>query len=64
MLTIDDVKNMLKKAYGDAVVKFEQPLPTRLFVDIKREKVRDISREIITIGGRYLVSVGYDAIAR
>ncbi|MBN2079311.1 MAG: NADH-quinone oxidoreductase subunit C, partial [Spirochaetes bacterium] len=64
MLTIDDVKNKLKDAYGDAVVKFEQPLPTRLFVDIKREKVRDISREIIKIGGRYLVSVGYDAIAR
>ncbi len=64
MLTIDDVKNRLKKEYGDAVVKFEQPLPTRLFVDIKREKVREISREIIKIGGRYLVSVGYDAIAR
>ena len=64
MLTIDDVKKQLKDKYQAAVKNFEAPYSTRLFVDIDKSKVREISNEIIKMGGRYLVSVGYDNIAR
>jgi len=64
MLTIDDVKKQLKDKYQAAIKNFEHPYSTRLFVDIDKSKVREISNEIIKMGGRYLVSVGYDNIAR
>ncbi|OHD63967.1 MAG: NADH dehydrogenase [Spirochaetes bacterium RBG_13_51_14] len=64
MLTIEEVKTRLKNKYQSAVKKFEQPYGTRLYADIDKSKVREISNEIIGMGGRYLVSVGYDNIAR
>ena len=64
MRTIEDVKTQLIHKYGDAIKGFENPRDTRLFADIDRARVRDISNEIIAMGGRYLVSVGYDKIGR
>ncbi|RPI92050.1 MAG: hypothetical protein EHM32_09695 [Spirochaetales bacterium] len=61
---IEEIKNGLKKKFKDAVVAVEEQNPTRLFVDIKSAKVRQISNEIIAMGGRYLVSIGYDNISR
>ncbi|HOD14432.1 MAG: NADH-quinone oxidoreductase subunit C [Spirochaetes bacterium] len=64
MLTIEEVKSQLKNKYQSAIKNTEETYGTRLFVDIDKSKVRDISNEIIKMGGRYLVSVGYDNIAR
>jgi Ni,Fe-hydrogenase III large subunit/Ni,Fe-hydrogenase III component G len=64
MLTIDDVKSQLKNTFKDSIKGFEQPSGSRLFVDIDKNKVKDISNAIIAMGGRYLVSVGYDNISR
>lgn len=64
MRTIEEVKSQLINKYGDAIRGFDQPRDTRLFVDIDRARVKDISNEIIGMGGRYLVSVGYDNIGR
>ena len=61
---IEEIKNGLKKGFKDAVVSVEEQNPTRMFVDIKSAKVRDVSNAIVAMGGRYLVSVGYDNIAR
>lgn len=60
MLKIEDVKNQLKNKFKDAIVNFDESLKSRLFVDIKKEKIREISNEIIRLGARYLVSVGLD----
>ncbi len=64
MLTIDDVKKQLKDKYQAAIKNFDNPYSTQLFVDIDKSKVREIPNEIIKMGGRYLVSVGYDNIER
>lgn len=64
MLTIDDVKKQLKDTYQNGVKGFEQPYGTRLFVDVDRSRIREMSNDIIRMGGRYLVSIGYDNIAR
>ncbi len=64
MLTIDDVKKQLTDKYQGAIKDFNNPYSTQLFVDIDKAKVKEISNEVIKMGGRYLVSVGYDNIAR
>jgi Ni,Fe-hydrogenase III large subunit/Ni,Fe-hydrogenase III component G len=64
MPAIDAIKTTLKNKFKGAVTGFEEPYPTRLFVDIKREKVKEISDELIAMGARYLVSVGHDNRAR
>ncbi len=63
MPTKDQIIKTLKDRFGSAVIGSESPKPERLFVDIKSGKVRDISNELVAMGGRYLVSVGYDSIA-
>jgi Ni,Fe-hydrogenase III large subunit/Ni,Fe-hydrogenase III component G len=64
MLTIEEVKKQLKDKYQNSIKNFEQPYNTRLFVDVDKSRIRDVSNEVIKMGGRYLVSVGYDNIAR
>jgi len=60
----DDIKKSLTDSFKGAIVKMEQPIDSRLFVDIHKEKVREISNAIVKMGGRYQVSIGYDNIAR
>ncbi len=57
---IDTIKNRLKDKFKNDILGFEEPYKTRLFVDINKDKVREISNEIIAAGGRYQVSIGYD----
>ncbi|OHD72384.1 MAG: NADH dehydrogenase [Spirochaetes bacterium RBG_16_49_21] len=64
MLTIEEVKNKLSNRFKSAIIHFDHPLRSRLFVDIDKARVREISNEIVRMGGRYLVSIGYDNIAR
>ncbi len=64
MKALEQLKDTLKSKFGGNIIKFESPLDDRLFVDIKKEGVKGISKEIVDQGGRYLVSVGYDNISR
>lgn len=64
MNSLDRVLKILKDKYGSSIVNSESPVATRLFVDIKAGSVKDISNEIVALGGRYLVGIGHDNIAR
>lgn len=64
MHTTETIGTRLRETYGKAVEKIEQASGTRLFVDVARSRIRDVSNDIVTMGGRYLVSIGTDAIAR
>jgi Ni,Fe-hydrogenase III large subunit/Ni,Fe-hydrogenase III component G len=64
MKSLERVLNVLKDKYGKSIVSSESPAASRLFVDINVDKVKDISNEIVALGGRYLVGIGHDNIAR
>ncbi len=64
MNSLERVLKVLKDKYGKSIVNSESPAASRLFVDIKVDKVKDISNEIVALGGRYLVGIGHDNIAR
>lgn len=64
MPSIDQVKKDLKEKFKSAVKGFETPLETRLFVDVDKKHIRAVCNTVIEMGGRYLVSIGYDNIAR
>ena len=64
MNSLERVLKVLKDKYGKSIVSSESPAASRLFVDIKVDKVKDISNEIVALGGRYLVGIGHDNIAR
>ncbi|HOP63108.1 MAG TPA: NADH-quinone oxidoreductase subunit C [Spirochaetota bacterium] len=64
MNSLEQVLKTLNDKFGGSITGHETPLPTRLFVDIKAENVREISNEVVALGGRYLVGIGYDNIAR
>lgn len=64
MRTPEAIRTRLKEAAGDRIESFEQPRGTRLFVDVARAGIRDVANEVVKMGGRYLVSVGADNIAR
>lgn len=60
-VTVESLKNALVEKFGKYIGKAEILYGgTQLFIDIKREIVREISNEIIAKGGRYLVSIGND----
>jgi Ni,Fe-hydrogenase III large subunit/Ni,Fe-hydrogenase III component G len=64
MNSLERVLKVLKDKYGKSIVNSESPAASRLFVDIQVDKVKDISNEIVALGGRYLVGIGHDNIAR
>ena len=64
MPQIEELKNRISNKFKDALIGVDQTCATQLFFDIKKEKVRDICNELIALGGRYLVSTGYDNIER
>ncbi|PKL15945.1 MAG: Fe-S-binding domain-containing protein [Spirochaetae bacterium HGW-Spirochaetae-5] len=64
MNSLERVLKVLKDKYGKSIVSSESPAASRLFVDIQVDKVKDISNEIVALGGRYLVGIGHDNIAR
>ncbi|TAL32199.1 MAG: Fe-S-binding domain-containing protein [Spirochaetes bacterium] len=64
MATIQALTDQLKKKFANAVTGVENPEATQLFIDIKKDKVREICNEVIAQGGRYLVSVGTDYLAK
>jgi Ni,Fe-hydrogenase III component G len=60
MLTIDNLNEKLKELFSGTIIKTEKQLGNRLFIDIPRQNIREFSRKIIELGGRYQVSIGYD----
>ncbi|MCU0848936.1 MAG: NADH-quinone oxidoreductase subunit C [Spirochaetes bacterium] len=64
MKAAENISKKLKDRFGASVVKTESPYDSRLFVEIKKEAVKEISNELIALGARYLVGVGYDSIKR
>ena len=64
MKALEQLKDELKGKFNNEIIKFETPIDDRLFIDVKKEGIKGISKEIFDRGGRYLVSVGYDNIAR
>lgn len=64
MATIEALTGQLKSKFKNNIVGVENPSPSQLFVDVKKEKIREISNEIIAAGGRYMVSVGNDNLAK
>lgn len=64
MPSIEQVKNHLTEKFSDKVTGVEKPMESRLFIDVDKSIIRQMSNEIIDQGGRYLVSTGYDNIER
>ncbi|HOO72154.1 MAG TPA: NADH-quinone oxidoreductase subunit C [Spirochaetota bacterium] len=64
MKALEQLKDELKSKFNNDIIKFETPIDDRLFIDVKKEGIKGISKEIFGRGGRYLVSIGYDNIAR
>lgn len=58
------LEEKLKSQFQDSILKTESPIPNALFIDVKREAIKGIANAVKAEGGRYLVSVGYDNIAR
>ena len=46
----EEILKVLKEKYKGAVTGSDSPARNRLFVDIKKEKVREISNEIVGLG--------------
>jgi Ni,Fe-hydrogenase III large subunit/Ni,Fe-hydrogenase III component G len=64
MLNIEQIKKQLKDKYQNSVKNYEQLNNFSLFIDIEKDRIREISNEIIKMGSRYLVSIGYDNIQK
>jgi Ni,Fe-hydrogenase III large subunit/Ni,Fe-hydrogenase III component G len=64
MNIIESTKLFLMDKFKDSIISSETPVDKTLFVDIKKEAVRDVSKAMISRGARYLVSVGYDNIKK
>ncbi|HQO01673.1 MAG TPA: NADH-quinone oxidoreductase subunit C [Spirochaetota bacterium] len=60
MPAIDNILKQLNEKFSADIIGTETPNERRLFVDIKPDRVRDISNEMIVLGGRYMVSIGTD----
>jgi Ni,Fe-hydrogenase III large subunit/Ni,Fe-hydrogenase III component G len=64
MKELEQLKNSIKDRFNNSIEVMETAHENRLFVDVKKENIQDISSYIKDQGGRYLVSIGYDNIKR
>jgi len=64
MKVLEQLNETLKNRFKDSIQNSESPQDNRLFLDIKKESVRDVCNAVIEQGGRYLIGVGYDNISR
>jgi Ni,Fe-hydrogenase III large subunit/Ni,Fe-hydrogenase III component G len=64
MPRIDEIKQQVANKFTDVNINVDQPRSTQFFIDIEKEKIRDVCNALVAMGGRYLVSVGYDNIDR
>jgi Ni,Fe-hydrogenase III large subunit/Ni,Fe-hydrogenase III component G len=64
MKAMDQIAESLRSGLGASIRGVESPRPDRLFVDVERASIRPAARMLMGLGARYMVSVGYDEIAR
>lgn len=64
MDAIARIEKELRGLFGADLEGAESPGPTRLFVDVDRRVLRAASNALAGLGGRYMVGIGYDEIAR
>ena len=64
MDAIARIEKELRGRFGADVKGAESPGPTRLFVDVDRRVLRAVSNALAGLGGRYMVGIGTDEIAR
>ena len=58
------IETELRGRLGADLKGAASPGPARLFLDVDRKGLRAASRALAGLGGRYMVGVGYDEIAR
>jgi len=58
------IETELRGRCGADLKGTESPNPARLFVDVDRRALRPAAKALIGLGGRYMVGIGYDEIAR
>jgi Ni,Fe-hydrogenase III large subunit/Ni,Fe-hydrogenase III component G len=64
MNVLDRIETELKGRLGAGLERTESPGPARLFVDVDRSALRAAAKALIDLGGRYMVGIGTDEIAR
>ena len=58
---LEDVIERLRGLLGDSLADWKRPLPTRVFVTVRREDVREAGRMIFEdIGARFVTATGSD----
>ena len=60
----DQIIDSLKDGLSDAILNVDYPQENRILIDVKKESIREASKKVMEIGGRYQVSTGYDNIER
>jgi len=61
---VKDLSEILKAAFPAAIKGTESPASNRLYVDVAAGAVKDVSLKLVSLGGRFQISVGYDDIGR
>ncbi len=64
MNVLDWIETELRGRLGAGLERTESPGPTRLFVDVDRSALKAAAQALIGQGGRYMVGIGTDEIAR
>lgn len=64
MNVLDWIETELRGRLGAGLERTESPGPTRLFVDGDRSALKAAAQALIGLGGRYMVGIGTDEIAR
>ncbi|MBM3788803.1 MAG: Fe-S-binding domain-containing protein [Acidobacteria bacterium] len=58
------LQSALEPEFTGAITAIEAPAAGRLFLDADRRLVREISKRLVALGGRYQVSIGCDDTSR
>ena len=62
--TMESFKKEITERFRDSIINTEDPGTRALFVDVKKDVIKPLSNAVVEMGGRYLVSVGYDNIEK
>jgi Ni,Fe-hydrogenase III large subunit/Ni,Fe-hydrogenase III component G len=63
-MTHQTLLETLQAEFGPDLTAAKAPLPGRLTVDVERARLPELARRLTALGGRYMVGVGSDEIAR
>ncbi len=63
-MKVDILKSTLENSCGSKITGFDASTENRLYVDVKRDGLKDVVLELMKEGARYQVGIGYDSIER